>query len=100
MQLVKFCELFRAKSPANLRMPGKRARAGAGSVHKDAIESVAKGERLFRIEFDKARAAEPQSRELRSHRFQPVSVAVRRDDDAFASRGAYQRWRLSARGGT
>ena len=52
LQLMKLGELFRAKPPANFRMPCESSGAGARRVHQNPVELDPEGKRARGVQLD------------------------------------------------
>ena len=97
LAVMQIAKIFGAELPPNFRMPGKRARAGAGNIDQNAIERAFEWKRLRSVQNDSLHVSNAGEFESLLHGAHAIRVEIRGDDMALRSSRARQEHCLAAR---
>src|SRR5579863_2516609 len=103
LAVMQFAKVFRVELPSQFRMSGKRARAGAGNVNQNTIESPVEGwfewKRLPAVQNDYLHVSNAGKFQSLPHGAHTMLVEIHGDYAALCSGSSRQEQGLAARRG-
>ena len=97
LAFMQIAKIFGAELPSNLRVPGERARAGAGNIDQNAFERAFEWKRLRSVQDDRLHVSNAGEFESLLHGAHAILVQIRGDHVALRSGRAREEQGLAAR---